>query len=83
MYPTLFKIFDEPVSSYFALLIVGFALATWLGVRWAKRSGDVGPSAGRPSSLRPSRSELRRMLVWSELLSPPLALRKEPPGSQI
>jgi phosphatidylglycerol:prolipoprotein diacylglycerol transferase len=33
----LFSVFGQPVPSYFAMLITGFALATWLAARWAKR----------------------------------------------
>lgn len=39
MYPRLFELFGEPVPAYFTMLVVGFALATWLGARWAERSG--------------------------------------------
>jgi len=39
MYPTLFTFFDYPVPAYFTLLMVGFAAATFLGARVAKRSG--------------------------------------------
>jgi len=38
MHPRLAEIFEQPIPSYFTLLIIGFALATWLGSRWAKRS---------------------------------------------
>ena len=39
MYPTLFTVFDYPVPAYFTLLMVGFAAATFLGARVAKRNG--------------------------------------------
>src|SRR5262249_20312836 len=39
MHPTLIELFGEPLSTYFSLLVLGFGLATWLGARWAKRSG--------------------------------------------
>lgn len=39
MFPTLFHIFGESVPAYFVMLMTGFGLATWLGVRWAKRLG--------------------------------------------
>lgn len=32
-------LFGEPLSPYFVMLGLGFALATWLGVRWAKNLG--------------------------------------------
>ena len=40
MLPTIFTIpwLNEPIPSYFAMLITGFFVATWLGVLWAKRS---------------------------------------------
>lgn len=37
MRPTLFELLGQPVPSYFALLVAGFALVTWLAARWAKR----------------------------------------------
>ena len=39
MHSRLFDLFGEPVPAYFTMLMVGFALATWVGARWAKRSG--------------------------------------------
>lgn len=33
------KLFGEPISPYFTMLAIGFAMATWLGVRWAKQVG--------------------------------------------
>lgn len=41
MYPTLVEIpiLDEPIPAYFTMLMIGFALAIFLGVRWAKREG--------------------------------------------
>ena len=39
MIPTFGRIFGEPIPAYFALLTLGFVLATWLLARWAKRSG--------------------------------------------
>ncbi len=39
MHPRLAEVFGEPIPAYFTMLVVGFALATWLGARWAKRSG--------------------------------------------
>jgi len=44
MLPTLAKIFGEPVPAYFALLLIGFAAATWLAARLAKRDG-IDPNA--------------------------------------
>jgi phosphatidylglycerol:prolipoprotein diacylglycerol transferase len=38
--PELVSLFGVAVPSYFALLLVGFALATWLGVLWARRVGE-------------------------------------------
>ncbi len=32
-------ILDESLPAYFTMLVLGFAVATWVGVRWAKRSG--------------------------------------------
>ena len=37
MIPTFGRIFGEPIPAYFALLTVGFAVATLLLARWAKR----------------------------------------------
>ena len=39
MLPTLAEIFGEPIPAYFTLLLVGFAVATWLCARLAKREG--------------------------------------------
>lgn len=39
MHPTVVELFGEPVSSYFTLLLVGFALATFLT---ARRAGSMG-----------------------------------------
>ena len=39
MHPTVFVLFGEPVSSYFTLLLIGFALATWLCARRAEAMG--------------------------------------------
>ena len=39
MFPTVFEIFGEPVSSYFSLLLVGFALATMFAARRARATG--------------------------------------------
>jgi len=39
MIPTFGRIFGEPIPAYFALLTVGFVLATFLCARWAKRAG--------------------------------------------
>ncbi len=39
MRPTLGEIFGQPLPAYFTLLLVGFAVATWLGARLAKRMG--------------------------------------------
>ena len=49
-------------------------LPRWAGER--RRSGTG-------MDLSASRLDLRRMIVWSELLSPPVALRDEPPGSRV
>lgn len=38
MHPRLAEIFGQPIPAYFTMLVIGFALATWLGARWAKRS---------------------------------------------
>jgi phosphatidylglycerol---prolipoprotein diacylglyceryl transferase len=37
--PVLGRIFGEPIPAYFTLLTLGFAVATWLCARWAKRAG--------------------------------------------
>jgi phosphatidylglycerol:prolipoprotein diacylglycerol transferase len=39
MLPTLAEIFGEPVPAYFTLLLIGFAAATWLAARLAKKDG--------------------------------------------
>jgi phosphatidylglycerol:prolipoprotein diacylglycerol transferase len=39
MFPNLGHVFGEPIPAYFTLLMVGFAVATWLLVRWAKAHG--------------------------------------------
>lgn len=39
MRPTLFEIFGQPAPAYFTLLLVGFALATWIGAKLSKRMG--------------------------------------------
>lgn len=39
MKPGFGELFGEPIPAYFTLLLVGFAVATWLGVRYAKRAG--------------------------------------------
>ena len=39
MLPRVAEIFGEPIPSYFTLLVIGFALATYVGTRWATRSG--------------------------------------------
>ncbi|NOY91995.1 MAG: prolipoprotein diacylglyceryl transferase [Deltaproteobacteria bacterium] len=39
MHSRLFDLFGEPVPAYFTMLMLGFALATLVGSRWAKRSG--------------------------------------------
>ena len=36
MFPAFGALFGEPIPAYFVMLILGFAVATWLGVRWAK-----------------------------------------------
>lgn len=40
MYPTLFEIAGEPLPAYFTLLVVGFAIATFLAARQAERLGE-------------------------------------------
>jgi phosphatidylglycerol:prolipoprotein diacylglycerol transferase len=37
--PIFGRIFGEPIPAYFALLTLGFAIATWLCSRWARRAG--------------------------------------------
>ena len=39
MRPTLAEIFGEPIPAYFTLLLIGFALATWLAAHLAKKDG--------------------------------------------
>jgi phosphatidylglycerol---prolipoprotein diacylglyceryl transferase len=39
MYPNFGRILGEPIPAYFTFIIVGFTAATWVGVRWAKRTG--------------------------------------------
>ena len=39
MIPTLGRVLGEPIPANFALLATGFALATFLCARWAKRAG--------------------------------------------
>lgn len=39
MLPRVAEIFGEPIPSYFTALVLGFALATYVGTRWATRSG--------------------------------------------
>ncbi|MCS6799396.1 MAG: prolipoprotein diacylglyceryl transferase, partial [Myxococcota bacterium] len=39
MLPQLAEVFGQVVPSYFALLVTGFAVATWLLARWARRVG--------------------------------------------
>jgi phosphatidylglycerol:prolipoprotein diacylglycerol transferase len=39
MIPVFGRVFGEPIPAYFALLTLGFAIATWLCARWAKRAG--------------------------------------------
>src|SRR5688500_17927597 len=39
MWPRVATIFGEPLPSYFTSLVIGFALATYVGARWAKQSG--------------------------------------------
>jgi len=44
MIPTLGHVLGEPVPAYFTLLLIGFAAATWLATRLAKRDG-IDPNA--------------------------------------
>ena len=37
MHTPLFTIFGQALPSYFVMLVGGFALVTWMAVRWAKR----------------------------------------------
>src|ERR1700754_3163494 len=39
MIPSFGRIFGEPIPAYFALLMLGFALATFVAARWCKRVG--------------------------------------------
>lgn len=39
MHPTFGKVFGEPIPAYFTLLMLGFAVAIYNVVRWAKRVG--------------------------------------------
>lgn len=39
MIPSFGRVFGEPIPAYFALLMVGFGIATWLAARTAKREG--------------------------------------------
>ena len=39
MFPTLAEIFGEPIPAYFTLLLIGFAIATWLSAHLAKQEG--------------------------------------------
>ena len=39
MIPSFGRIFGEPIPAYFALLMVGFVLATFIAARWCKRVG--------------------------------------------
>ncbi|MFO0693348.1 MAG: prolipoprotein diacylglyceryl transferase [Polyangiales bacterium] len=39
MFPTLLEVFGEPLPAYFTLLVLGFALATFLAARGATRLG--------------------------------------------
>jgi phosphatidylglycerol:prolipoprotein diacylglycerol transferase len=39
MIPSLGRVFGEPIPAYFALLMLGFAVATWLAAKSAKRQG--------------------------------------------
>ena len=39
MFPRFGEIWGQPIPAYFTMLVAGFTVATWLGVRWAKRSG--------------------------------------------
>lgn len=38
MFPRFGEIWGQPIPAYFTMLVMGFTIATWLGVRWAKRS---------------------------------------------
>ncbi|MBT8470800.1 MAG: prolipoprotein diacylglyceryl transferase [Deltaproteobacteria bacterium] len=39
MLPTLAEIFGEPIPAYFTFLLIGFAVATWLAARLARKDG--------------------------------------------
>ena len=39
MHPELLRVLGEPIPSYSAMLVVGYAVATFLLARWAKRNG--------------------------------------------
>jgi phosphatidylglycerol:prolipoprotein diacylglycerol transferase len=39
MLPTLAEILGEPIPAYFTFLLIGFAFATWLAARLAKKDG--------------------------------------------
>jgi phosphatidylglycerol:prolipoprotein diacylglycerol transferase len=39
MRPVLFSLFGLEVPAYFAMLAIGFSLATWIGARWLGRLG--------------------------------------------
>ncbi|MFN2167007.1 MAG: prolipoprotein diacylglyceryl transferase [Anaerolineae bacterium] len=39
MFPTFARVLGESVPAYFTMLMTGFVLATYLGARWAKRTG--------------------------------------------
>ncbi|NNE20340.1 MAG: prolipoprotein diacylglyceryl transferase [Myxococcales bacterium] len=39
MRPTLAEIFGEPIPAYFTFLLIGFAVATWLAARLARKDG--------------------------------------------
>src|SRR5690242_21392199 len=39
MWPRVATLFGEPIPSYFTMLVIGFSLATFVGARWAQRSG--------------------------------------------
>ncbi len=39
MHPIITEIFGQQIPSYFLMLMTGFGMATWIGARWARRSG--------------------------------------------
>lgn len=39
MFPVFGRLFGEPIPAYFTLLMTGFAVATLIASRWAKRAG--------------------------------------------